>query len=251
MPIRYLSGVNVDSNTLVVDAANDRVGIGTASPAYTLDINGVTRFQDIVRFKNGVWNLSDEGNNRFFFSNSGRTYFGSGAGYEWRSAADTALAVITDAGNVGIGTTSPNQKLQVNGFVNANGYVNSSTTFKKSFNIGNITGGTTFALGRLNFESVYTHHFRVTISSYYGTKTFDFIGYQTVLDTSVSGIQDGGEVVVETVLDGSSQVIGVKIGITTSVDDYVYTATIECLSTFSSWEDYSSTTTITPTTLGY
>jgi hypothetical protein len=29
MAIRYLSGINVDTNTLFVDAANDRVGIGT------------------------------------------------------------------------------------------------------------------------------------------------------------------------------------------------------------------------------
>ena len=113
MSIKFLSGVNVDSNTLVVDAANDRVGIGTASPAYTLDINGVTRFQDIVRFKNGVWNLSDEGNNRFFFSNSGRTYFGSGGGYEWRKDNDTAIAVLTNDGNVGIGTTAPSSLLSL------------------------------------------------------------------------------------------------------------------------------------------
>ena len=32
MAIRYLSGINVDSNTLFVDDANNRVGIGTASP---------------------------------------------------------------------------------------------------------------------------------------------------------------------------------------------------------------------------
>jgi len=32
--------VNIDSNTLYVDAANNRVGIGTTSPLYPLDVNG-------------------------------------------------------------------------------------------------------------------------------------------------------------------------------------------------------------------
>jgi hypothetical protein len=32
MAIRYLSGIDVDQNTLFVDDVNNRVGIGTASP---------------------------------------------------------------------------------------------------------------------------------------------------------------------------------------------------------------------------
>jgi len=115
MAIRYLTGVNIDSNTLFVDSANNRVGIGTASPAYSLDVNGVTRFQDIVRFKTNAWNLSDDGQNRLYFGASARTYFGSADGYEWRSSSDTALAVITNGGNVGIGTTNPTSKLHVAG----------------------------------------------------------------------------------------------------------------------------------------
>jgi hypothetical protein len=40
MAIRYLSGINVDSNTLFVDSTNNRVGIGTASPTVTFEISG-------------------------------------------------------------------------------------------------------------------------------------------------------------------------------------------------------------------
>jgi len=40
MAIRYLSGINVDSNTLFVDSTNDRVGIGTASPGVKLQVDG-------------------------------------------------------------------------------------------------------------------------------------------------------------------------------------------------------------------
>jgi hypothetical protein len=36
------NGLNFDSNTLVIDATNDRVGVGTASPASTLDVSSAT-----------------------------------------------------------------------------------------------------------------------------------------------------------------------------------------------------------------
>jgi hypothetical protein len=107
------SGANATGANSLIVAGN--VGIGTTSPSYKLDINGVTRFQDIVRLKNDAWNLSDDGKNRLYFGGNDRTYFGSFNGYEWRNAADGALAVITNAGNVGIGTTSPTVKLHVSG----------------------------------------------------------------------------------------------------------------------------------------
>jgi hypothetical protein len=91
------------------------VGIGTTTPSTKLDVNGVTRFQSNVRFANNTWNVSDDGFNRFYFSTNSRTYFGSGDGYEWRNASDTAIAVLTNGGNVGIGNTAPSYKLDVTG----------------------------------------------------------------------------------------------------------------------------------------
>ena len=35
-----LDGLTVDTSTLVVDSSNNRVGIGTSSPSYTLDTLG-------------------------------------------------------------------------------------------------------------------------------------------------------------------------------------------------------------------
>jgi hypothetical protein len=115
MPIRYLSGVNVDSNTLVVDAANDRVGIGTATPSVELAIyqsstprlhlqnstSGTTSTDGFQIALSGVdgylWNWEN-----------GPTIFGTNNAERMR---------ITAAGNVGIGTTGPNYKLQVAGTV--------------------------------------------------------------------------------------------------------------------------------------
>jgi hypothetical protein len=109
MPIRYLSGVNVDSNTLVVDAANDRVGIGTASPANKLHVSGgdvlIDNSSDVALIfaKSGAskyeWYL-DNASNNFGLYDRGNT--------SWRF-------FVTNSGNVGIGTTSPTAKLHVSG----------------------------------------------------------------------------------------------------------------------------------------
>jgi hypothetical protein len=118
------------------------LGVGTPSPSYRLDISGVSRFQDQVRFKTDVWQISDsDARNRFYFSPGGRTYFGSGDGYEWRSSADTALAVITNAGNLGINETSPSQKLHVSGNVRVTGaYYDSANAAGTSGQILSSTG---------------------------------------------------------------------------------------------------------------
>ena len=82
-------GVNYGSGNMFVSG---NVGIGTNNPGYKLDIAGVTRFQDKVRFAINTWNLSDDGYNRLYFANGGRTYYGSGDGHEWRNASNATIA---------------------------------------------------------------------------------------------------------------------------------------------------------------
>lgn len=54
-----MSSLNVDSGTLVVDAINNRVGVGTASPSQTLDVNGNARISGNTTT---VGNLTVNGN---------------------------------------------------------------------------------------------------------------------------------------------------------------------------------------------
>jgi len=46
--------LTVDTNTLKVDSSNNRVGIGMASPAYQLDLNGGATTSDRVRLNRGT-----------------------------------------------------------------------------------------------------------------------------------------------------------------------------------------------------
>ena len=91
------------------------VGIGTTSPSYTLDVNGKTRVES-----NGFNGVTFE---QQAYPNQGALLFSSDrTGYTFilgnkRSSDGNVLPIISmyDSGNVGVGTTSPQAKLEVNG----------------------------------------------------------------------------------------------------------------------------------------
>jgi len=124
--------INVDSGTLYVDSANNRVGVGTSSPAEKLHVKSASNAGLIIQrdsttsgtyaelgFLTGATdsdpvNVAIRANRATSFNDTTLSFHTGG----------TALAErmrITSSGNVGIGTSSPSEKLEVNGNIITDG----------------------------------------------------------------------------------------------------------------------------------
>jgi hypothetical protein len=92
----------VDTNTLYVDASENRVGLGTTTPGYTLDVLGDINFSGAL-------------------TQNGTTYGGGGSGSsQWVTSGNN---IHYPTGDVGIGTTTPGYDLDVIGDINFSGNV--------------------------------------------------------------------------------------------------------------------------------
>jgi hypothetical protein len=114
---------NPDSTPFVVTSTG-RVGVGTTAPADTLDVFGTLRTSST----GGYASLAATSIGDTIFGNNGNNWLVVKNG----TPADTMR--ITSAGNVGIGTTNPSEKLTVIG----NGVFGDSTT---KYNAITISGG--------------------------------------------------------------------------------------------------------------
>jgi hypothetical protein len=132
MAIQFLNNVNADSGVLYVDAVNDRVGIGTTSPDAPLHIKS-TNFEMLKLEQNDA----NGGLIRFLNTDDTDGWFTGIAGTEKfiisRTADNTSpIITVEQNGDVGIGTDSPSQKLEVNGAVLAGDYRGSANIYLTS-----------------------------------------------------------------------------------------------------------------------
>lgn len=178
--------ITVDTTTLVTDAANNRVGVGTASPAYTLAVEGATNAaaklgvtktggatievaasstEGSIASSGGAVAFYPEGTRAFqatvnqqllletapgasnpalsFAGDANMGIYRAGADSLGIAAGGSAVAVFDGTG-LGIGTTSPGQKLHIaddnNPTVQVVDTTNNVTTFLQSVNGDGIVG---------------------------------------------------------------------------------------------------------------
>ena len=128
-----IGNVNIDSNTFYVDAANNRVGLGTSSPDARLQVNAPSTGRSYTSSVLDFSNIHLEGitagttTSALTFSSGGgggaAIAFSRGAGFQtemsfWTcSTATTNSATermrLDSSGRLGIGTTSPAQLLHL------------------------------------------------------------------------------------------------------------------------------------------
>jgi hypothetical protein len=137
------TNLNIDSGTLFVDAANDRVGIGTTGPTATLEIQPPDNLTSpfYVQYGNGT------------------------------NVLQPAIYVENSTGNVGIGTTSPSTLLQV-----GSGTADRSPT-------GLYVVGTAEFDGAVSFDGTFTMNsagaIRDNVNLLFGTGSDTALRYQT------------------------------------------------------------------------
>jgi len=147
MAIQFLNNVNADNGVLYVDAINNSVGIGTTSPNYKLEVDGtlgVSRTDGIIfagssGLGTGSKIVSNTSNDLIF--NTALTSL---------PYTTTERVRILNNGNVGIGATSPADKLEVkDGSIRLN-----STSSYPSTNVIKATwnGSTSPPMGSIGWE---------------------------------------------------------------------------------------------------
>lgn len=151
----------VISNNTTTSNSDGKVGIGTVNPSYKLEVIGDTKVGALVLFDNNSSNSTK------------KSYWGI---YGWderlsftkRNSSNVYQAeymtIVYDSGNVGIGMTSPQERLHINGNFKIQGTSNTST--KPDIYLGYYTSwqGGTYPTLMSGYTSKWIMHFNPHIA---------------------------------------------------------------------------------------
>jgi hypothetical protein len=120
--------LSVDTNTLFVDASNNRVGIGTTSPSSTLDVR-----KNGLGYVGAFYNTSATGEG---LAIRGGNTSSQNSLVVQNYDGNRAILIARSDGNVGIGTTAPSTTLDVSGTgrITGNLIVDTNTLFVDASN---------------------------------------------------------------------------------------------------------------------
>lgn len=137
----------------IMTQSSGNIGVGTSTPAYTLDVNGPIHSSSTLFVNDNIYGIrSTSGAFVLATCCSGITAFYSGTN-SWglRNATDSAwLMYVQNGGNLGVGTSTPSYKLDVAGDINLSGILRyqNSPVLRLSPSLQNI------GVGSLTLQSI-------------------------------------------------------------------------------------------------
>ena len=203
---------------IIVDLGTGNVGIGTTMPGAKLDISGFSTSATQLAVGSLQYQSAGVGNSFLIdnlYYNGSFVYKNTGTGGGWwtsinvtgdiglalfpSASAGTTVSVttaktkvrmyVTNTGNVGIGTTNPGYKLDVNGTIRSNSFIYASST--------NFTNASTTLLTATYASSTLANFGTVTIGVY-----LDASGAAFEIPNGAAPVVDAtGEIAIDTTSD--------------------------------------------------
>jgi hypothetical protein len=118
-PVSVSGNLTVDTNTFFVDSVNNRVGIGTITPAVPLQIQPNVEGVSLRLGQDGGSGRLEFGNINVAINRASNQLALQGFNGFTFGTQNGEMMRITSSGSVGIGTTSPNEKLHIYDSVDA------------------------------------------------------------------------------------------------------------------------------------